>query len=156
MPYALARPSLKLFNTLCACPRKNHAERCEYLRPCCLSSLSKILDPKISFLIGVHFGVSLHSIAGSSFASDFSFHRFELTNESCTATDSAAEDRPLGLNMSEPEEEQFSARSDTASSKRHSKKRPREVSGKKSVSEAGGMKHDVIPNEKAHRSCQVG
>ena len=62
-----------------------------------------------SVFIGVHFGMSWHSIAGSSFTSDFSFHRFESTNESCTTTDSAAKDRPLGLNMSDAEEEQLSS-----------------------------------------------
>ena len=103
------------------------------------------------------FGMSWHSIAGSSFTSDFSFHGFEETNESCTARDSAAEDRPLGPDMSDCEEEQLSAQSDTASSE-DSKKRPRQVSEKRSVSEAGGMKHDVMSkqhNEEAHRSFQV-
>ena len=79
-------------------------------------------------------------------------------NESCTATDSTEEDRLLGLNMSEPEEGQSSARSDAASSKKHSKKRPREVSEKRLVSEADGMENDVISkqhNEEAPRSCQV-
>ena len=102
--------------------------------------------------------MSWNSIAGSSFTSDFSFHGFGETNESYTATDSAAEDRPLGPNMSDREEEQLSAQSDAASSRRHSKKRPREVSEKRSVSEADSMKHDVMSkqhNEGAHRSFQV-
>ena len=110
-----------------------------------------------SVFIGVVFGMSCHSIAGSSFTSDFSFHGSEEMNESCTATDSAAEDRPLAPNMSDCEEEQLSAQSDAASSRRHSKKRPREVSEKRSVSEAGGMKHDVMSkqhNEEAHHSFQ--
>ena len=77
-----------------------------------------------SVLIGVHFGISWYSIPGSSFASDVRFHGFELANESCTATDSTEEDRLLGLNMSEPEEEQSSARSDAASSKRILRKDP--------------------------------
>ena len=100
--------------------------------------------------------MSWHSIAGSSFTSDFSFHGFEETNESCT--DSAAEDRPLGPSMSDRGEEQLSARSDAASSRRQGKKRPREVSEKRSVSEAGGRKHDVTSkqhNGEAHRSFQV-
>ena len=111
-----------------------------------------------SVFIGVYFGISWHSIAGSSFTSDFSFHGFESLNESCTTIVLAVEDRKLGLNMSDPEEGQLSAWSDAASSKRHSKKRPREVSEKRSVSEAGGMTHDVMSkqhNEKAHRSFQV-
>ena len=60
--------------------------------------------------------------------------------------------------MSEPEEEQSSAQSDATSSKRHSKKRPREVSEERLVSEAGGMKHNVISkqhNEEAPGSFQV-
>ena len=102
--------------------------------------------------------MSWHSIAGSSFTSDFSFHRFEETNESCTATDSAAEGRPLGPSMSDRREEQLSARSDAASSRRQGKKRPREVSEKRLLSEAGGRKHDVTSkqhNEEARRSFQV-
>ena len=59
-----------------------------------------------SVLIEVHFGMSWHSIAGSSFASDFSFHGFELTDESCTAKDSKEEDRLLGLNVAGPAKEQ--------------------------------------------------
>ena len=102
--------------------------------------------------------MSWHSIAGSSFTSDFSFHGFEETNESCTASDSAAEDRPLGPSMSDRGEEQLSARRDAASSRRQGKKRPREVSEKRSLSEAGGRKHDATSkqhNEEAHRSFQV-
>ena len=102
--------------------------------------------------------MSWHSIAGSSFTSDFSFHGFEGTNESCTASDSAAEDRPLGPSMSDHGEEQLSARSDAASSRRQGKKRPREVSENRSVSEAGGSKHDVTSkqhNGEAHCSFQV-
>ena len=60
--------------------------------------------------------------------------------------------------MSEPEEEPSSARCDAASSKRHGKKRPREVSAKRSVSEAGSIKHDVISTQyygEAQRSFQV-
>ena len=108
----------------------NHAERYEYFRPCCLSRSSKFLAPKICLHWSFVFGMSWHSIAGSSFTSDFSFHRFEEKNESCTATDSAAEDtcRPLGPSMSDYREEQLSTRSDAASSRRQGKKRPREVS----------------------------
>ena len=106
----------------------NHAERYEYFRPCCLSHSSKFLAPKIFLHWSFVFGMSRHSIAGSSFTSDFSFHRFEETNESCTTTDSAAEDRPLGPSMSDCREEQLSARSDAVSSRRQGKKRPREVS----------------------------
>ena len=101
--------------------------------------------------------MSWHSVAGSSFIYDFSFHRFEETNKSCTATDSAAEDRPLGPNMSDHEEEQLSVQSDTTSSRSCSKKRPREVSEKRFVSEASGMKHDAISkqhNEKGHHSFE--
>ena len=104
------------------------------------------------------FGMSWQSIAGSSFTSDFSFHGFEETNESCTASDSAAEDRPLGPCMSDRREEQLNVRNDAASSRRQGKKRPREVSEKRSVSEAGGRKHDVTSkqhNGEAHRSFQV-
>ena len=102
--------------------------------------------------------MSWDSVAGSSFTSDFSFHGFEETNESCTASDSAAEDRPLGPSMSDRGEEQLSAWSDAASSRRQGKKRPREVSEKRSVSEACGRKHDVTSkqhNEEAHRSFQI-
>ena len=98
------------------------------------------------------------SIAGSSFTSDFNLHGFEETNESCTTSDSAAEDRPLGPSMSDRGEEQLSARSDAASSRRQGKKRPREVSEKRSVSEAGGRKNDVTSkqhNGEAHHSFQV-
>ena len=101
--------------------------------------------------------MSWHSIAGSSFTSDFSFHGFEETNESCTASESAAEDRPLGPSMSDHGEEQLSAGSD-ASSRSVGKKRPREVSEKRSVSEASGSKHGVTSkqhNGEAHRSFQV-
>ena len=121
----------------------NHAERYGYFRPCCLSHSSKFPAPKICLHWSFVFGMSWHSIAGSSFTSDFSFHRFEETNESCTASDSAAEDRPLGPSMSDRGEEQLSAQSDAASSRRQGKKRPREVSKKRSVSEASGSKHDV-------------
>ena len=74
-------------------------------------------------------------------------------NESCTATDLAAEDRPLGPSMSDRGEEQLGTQSDAASSRRQGKKRPREVSKKKSASEADGRKHDVTSkqhNEEAH------
>ena len=60
--------------------------------------------------------------------------------------------------MSDHGEEQLSAQSDAASSRRQGKKRPREVSEKRSVSEAGGRKHDVTSkqhNEEAHPSFQV-
>ena len=52
----------------------------------------------------------------------------------------------------------MSAQSDSASSRRQGKKRPREVSDKRLVSEAGGSKHDVTSkqhNGEAHRSFQV-
>ena len=45
--------------------------------------------------------------------------------------------------MSDHGEEQLSTRSDAASSRRQGKKRPREVSGKRLVSEADGRKNDV-------------
>ena len=64
--------------------------------------------------------------------------------------------------MSDRGEEQLSAQSDAssdaASSRRQDKKRPREVSEKRSVSEASGRKHDVTSkqhNEEAHCSFQV-
>ena len=136
----------------------NHAECYEYFRPCCLSRLSKFLAPKICLHWSFVFGMSWHSIAGLSFTSDFSFHGFEEMNEGCTASDSAAKDRPLGPSMSDHGEEQLSAWSDAASSRRQGKKRPREVSEKRSVSEAGGRKHDVTSkqhNGEAHHSFQV-
>ena len=68
--------------------------------------------------------MSWHSIAGSSFTSDFSFHGFEETNKSFTATDPAAEDRPLGPRMSDRGEEQLSAQSDAASSRDRARKDP--------------------------------
>ena len=148
MLFALAQSSLELFNAFCSSPRKiNHAERYEYFRPCCLSRSSKFLASKICLHCSFVFWMSWHSIAGSSFTSDFSFHGFEETNETCTATDSAAEDRPLGPNMSDCGEEQLSARSDAASSIRQGKKRPREVSEKRSVGEAGGRKHGVTSKQ---------
>ena len=107
-----------------------------------LEKIFFVMPPQIQF-------PSYGGVAGSSCASEFSFHGFELTNETCIATDSTEEHRLLGLNMSEPEEEQSSVRCHAASSKRHSKKRPREV---------GSMKHNVISkqhNEEAHRSFQV-
>ena len=109
----------------------NHAECYEYFTPCCLSCSSKFLAPKICLHRSFVFGMSWHSIAGSSFTYDFSFHGSEEMNESCTASDSAAEDRPLGPSMSDHGEEQLSAQSDTASSRRQDKKRPREVSEKR-------------------------
>ena len=60
--------------------------------------------------------------------------------------------------MSDHGEEQLSARSDAASSRRQGKKRPREVSEKRSVSEGGGSEHDVTSkqhNGEAHHSFQV-
>ena len=65
--------------------------------------------PKICLHWSFVFGMSWHSIAGSSFTSDLNFNGFEQTNESWTASDSAAEDRPLGPNMSDRGEEQLSA-----------------------------------------------
>ena len=175
MPFSRAQSSLELSNThalekinhvhalekinhVHALEKINHAECYEYFRPCCLSHSSRFLAPKICLHWSFVFGMSCHSIAGSSFTSDFSFHGFEETSESCTASDSAAEDRPLDPSMSDRGEEQLSAQSDTASSRRQGKKRPREVSEKRLVSEAGGTKHDVTSkqhNGEAHRSFQV-
>ena len=52
------------------------------------------------------------------FTSDFSFHGSEETSEAAQLQTSAAEDRPLGPSVSDRGEEQLSARSDAASSRR--------------------------------------
>ena len=60
--------------------------------------------------------------------------------------------------MSDCGEEQLSARSDAASSRRQGEKRHREVSEKRSVSEADGRKNNVTSkqhNGEAHHSFQV-
>ena len=159
MPFALARSSLELSNTFCVCPRKNKSCRTLWVLQAMLPlPLSEFLAPKVCLHWSFVFGMSWHSIAGSSFTSDFSFHGFEETNESCTASYSAAEDRPLNPSISDHGEEQLSAQGDTASSRRQGKKRPREVSEKRLVSEADGRKHDVTSkqhNGEAHHSLQV-